>query len=188
MTELINPTDKELDLAFAEYVSDSVPCDHWRPFMGDSMMNDLNVCGHANCYPRQMPIKYCKYADAVLPYLEKCKTIGLWIRIYDQTNGLGCGRRDWLVSISNRDEADDYFEGKGWKFWEGVAPTFARAAVIALLQANNVRVTFDNESWNPPAKVILKKQEENAVKILMEKQSSPTPSKLFQRKKFKKRL
>lgn len=142
--KLINPPDDELDAAFAEHVAG------WK-------WEDWNMCGEKRMlligpglsWEDRHP-EYTKSADAVLPWLEKCKDRGWWVQVKDHTNGIECGRRDWLVIISDYDDCCDPYagepgyaeSGKPLMYREGAAPVFAKAAVIALLRAHGVEVEF----------------------------------------------
>lgn len=130
--KLTNPTDDELSEVFADRIA-RLPTKGFRQWIG----GDLSLRTGPHIWPA-----YTNSADAVLPWLEKCKTNGLWVKIYDHTNGIASGERDWLVSISNRNESDENFEAAGWKFWEGTSSSLPRAAVIALLRANGITVLF----------------------------------------------
>ena len=75
-------------------------------------------------------------ANAVLPWLDRCKPTGLWVQIMDRTNGINCGLRDWLVVITNYDDIDDYAHiPDNAVYVEGASPIFPRAACIALIKA-----------------------------------------------------
>jgi hypothetical protein len=161
--KLINPTDDELNAAFAEHVARwkrheplrgekrKVVCrlsesnyDPFRPQRGDIIVvwTDGRLGG---TYPQ-----WTTSADAVLPWLEKCKDRGWWVKIKDHTNGIECGRRDWLVIISDYDDCCDPYAGepgyaepgKPLMYREGASPVFPKAAVLALLRAHGVEVEF----------------------------------------------
>jgi hypothetical protein len=122
--KLINPTDKELNIAFTEHVAKLIPCDEWKHFMHDKMMR--GNCGHDNCYPRNLVIQFTHYADAVLPYL-------------DQVN-----YRAHICPVSGNTHHHHIVEIYTWhteeKLGEAYADTFARAATLALLRANGVEI------------------------------------------------
>lgn len=128
--KLVNPTDDELNVAFAEKVAGAVPCDQWKPFMHDSMMK--GDCGHEACYPRKLPVDYCKSANAVLPWLEKT----------------GFGNTPWIPSpkISHL-SASVIASNLGWRVDVGddsahTDKSFAKAATIALLRVHGVEIEF----------------------------------------------
>lgn len=125
--KLLNPTDDELNAAVTKYIVKSVPCDQWKLFMHDSMIQ--GDCGHANCHPTQMQINYCKYADAILPWLEK----------WPLTNAqlVPSAGVKWYVDITLKAgmaEKTEYARGRG--------ETLAKACVLALLRANGVEIEF----------------------------------------------
>jgi hypothetical protein len=136
MTTLTNPTDAELNEAFAEHV-----CKWTRAGMMDEhvmwFFDGAHDCGTPS---------WTQSMDAVLPWLDRCREIGLWVTICDHTNGINHGERDWLVSISNRDEREWNFDGNGWMFWEVANPSLPRACVLALLKAHGVGVVYGASS------------------------------------------
>lgn len=98
------------------------------------------TCNHDNCFPVKCPVNYCKYADAVLPWLEKQ---------YIETE-----LKSWWDSPAQHfnestRQGHRVFDPKG--IWSIRVPgknamaedkSFARAAVIALLRANGHEVEF----------------------------------------------
>ena len=130
----------ELDALCAEKVAGCVPCDNWKPYMHDSQMRIDDSCGHANCVPRSMwPPKYSENPAAVLGLLEKehCVSCG---RCYQKgPNGMVCDALPliWYVDIGETDE------DAGKTPHTGMAPTFARAATLALLKAHGVETGGD---------------------------------------------
>lgn len=125
--KLINPTDDELNTAFAEKVAGWTDV---RYEEGENVDIDARVIypweGMAGSPPdgqeRRLVPPFTRSMDAVLPLMEKA---GAWAA-------------DWCPIISNREAA--------YKVWlrksgiEAVGPTLPRACVIALLRANGVEV------------------------------------------------
>lgn len=112
--KLVNPTDEELNAAFAEHVAEAfLPNDGLFGFAGPwKFKGSREVLQGFDAIPR-----YTQSTDAVLPWLEKCP--------YWAVDG--GPNKPWMV-----------LAGAG----EAEADTFPRAAVIALLRANGVQVEF----------------------------------------------
>jgi hypothetical protein len=140
MTTLTNPTDAELNDCFAKHVC-WLELHSVDDFSGERSYRRLD--GHVMVMEHG---GFLKSMDAVLPWLDRCREIGLWVTICDHTNGINHGERDWLVSISNRDEREWNFDGNGWMFWEVANPSLPRACVLALLKAHGVGVVYGASS------------------------------------------
>lgn len=118
--KLINPTDDELNAAFAEKVAG------WKRGKRIGMDVWILPSGFWDFRPDQ----FTRSADAVLPWLEKMPfriEIGKGI-------GLQCG-----VVICGYGPFTKWGEG-GW--FRGIDPIVPRAACIALLRAHGVEVEF----------------------------------------------
>jgi len=118
--KLINPTDNELDAAFAEHVAGWTHVYLGGP--GYVWKHPRPSDGELSIYPLE---RFTAYADAVLPYLEKCR--------YITTATFVPTQQKWCVGIGGD---------------SGTASIFARAAVIALLRAHKVEVEFTNAQPN----------------------------------------
>jgi len=151
--KLTDPTEDQINAAVAEHVAGWRPTEQqidawvtWAHVSGCDTSREAAIATAKLC---DRPA-FTRSADAVLPLLEKMKGDGFWVNIKDHTNGIQCGKRDWLVIISNfddccdPDEGDDGFLKKGQPmiYREGVAPTFPLAACIALLRAKGIEVVF----------------------------------------------
>lgn len=124
--KLNNPTDDQLNAAFAEHVAGwkRIPAKGDIPEMWNTGTDCLNQGGG---FAWRVP-RYSKYADAVLPWLEKWPDVEIH-RVKD--NG-------WQVSIMDIRRYPDRTEtGVLAEAWED---TIARAICIALLRANGVEV------------------------------------------------
>ena len=114
--KLTNPSDDELDEAFAEHVAG------WKKRMDYVAARPAWDMGGGMWWANGSG-NFTKYADSVLPYLDKAANIkdgGYWRVV---SNDLG-------VSVEINYEHYP------------VADTFPRACVIALLRANGVEVEF----------------------------------------------
>lgn len=122
--KLTNPTDEQLNKAFAEKVAG------WSP-----AITDKSCCydGDGNhCYWSDVP-PFTQSADAVLPWLEKFDTeinYPCWRDIKGKPNHRV---KFWHVSITNPDGSSER---------NANAQSFPRAAAIALLRAHGVEVEF----------------------------------------------
>lgn len=116
--KLINPSDDELNAAFAEKVAG------WfiHPDCGRLCPPNLPPAFNLGALPG-VPA-FTRSFDAVLPWLEKD---GAWAM-------------DWCPIISNRDAAYKVWIRK--KGVEALGPSLPRAAVLALLRARGVEVEF----------------------------------------------
>lgn len=124
--KLVNPTDEQLNAAFAEKVAGWT---RYEPLKGEKRTVICRLCGPergqtmlvwkdgspGGCYPN-----WAKSADAVLPWLEKC---GHW-----QAHSSSKGIHIFVEYPDRHNRSDDQ--------------SFPRAAVIALLRANGVEVEF----------------------------------------------
>lgn len=108
--KLTNPTDSELNAAFAEKVA-GWHKNHNAVSDGKFLATDL----------WHLLPNYCCSADAVIPFLEKWRTMAI---DWDRISGL------WSIGIGERKNTPSY------------GNTFPRAAVIALLLAHGVEVEF----------------------------------------------
>lgn len=119
--KLINPTDLELDAAFAEKVAGWMQCER----LGRMVWYDP-AGGHEINPPR-----FTYSADLVLPWLEKNDMIAEIIRAKgDHTLGWRIG---WRVSIGNNET------NIGSNCFGSV---LAKCIVIALLRAHGIEVEF----------------------------------------------
>ena len=125
--KLLNPTDDQLNAAFAERVAVLKVCDcgGWTHLIAGASMIRFKDCKE-NCCP-SVP-KYCSSADSVLPWLEKWNESwevayysGTWNFAKERPKGDGSMMYGWVKDKS-----------------------FPHAAVIALLRANGVEVVFDS--------------------------------------------
>lgn len=127
--KLLNPSDAELNAAFAEKVAG------WRKQFNDGWLGEAVGEGrnpHMDWFSPEDGFKYSHHelqlppftasADAVLPWLEK---LGFW----------ACQYSEGLVVIS-----DDHMDCNSENM--SSAETFPKAAVIALLRAHGVEVEF----------------------------------------------
>ena len=114
--KLTNPTDDQLDAAFAEHVAGWKNCDD-RSMLGDAPNMEFAYDEHVKI------TRFTRSADAVLSWLEK------WPRNWTKTGRMCVGLETW----SDEDGIGDV---------EAVAESFPRAAVIALLKAHGVEVEF----------------------------------------------
>ena len=118
--KLINPTDRELDEAFAEHVAG------WKvEFDGDKKY--LSPDGE-NWHMWSIPY-FTGSVDLVLPWLEK---FGGAVYVNRYT---GWGDTNWAVRLYENDE-------DGSLMGEAEEPTLPRAAMIALLRAHGVEIEF----------------------------------------------
>ncbi len=130
--KLTNPTDEELNAAFAEkvagekvehgeYYHDHPPTGRWMTGgSGPGVIhpNDGMGGGFYRC------IGYCSSVDAVIPWLEKAS--------FDAQITYSDTCCNWVVILLQR------FTGQ--KSYRGESESFAKAAVIALLRAHGVEV------------------------------------------------
>jgi len=113
--KLTNPTDRALDLAFAQSVAG------WTEAKTDKKCCYNSEGNH--CYWSDVP-EFTHSADAVLPWLEG----ETWFYVETQSCTVPT---TWVVSVST---TDGLVKAQG--------PSFPRAAVIALLRAHGVEVEF----------------------------------------------
>lgn len=59
--QILEASNEQLSEWVAEYVTHSVPCDKWKPFMPFSYSKDVD-CGHERCHPEK---KSPRYADDI---------------------------------------------------------------------------------------------------------------------------
>lgn len=116
--KLTNPTDEQLNAAFAEQVCGW----KWRTFPDGACPE---IKHWRDVYGNIVSIHWPKYsfttsADAVLPWLEKRQ----WVRV----ELCAFGEPKWGISVMHGPI--------------GMADTFPRAATIALLRAHGVEVEF----------------------------------------------
>jgi len=124
--KLINPTDRELNEAFAEHVALLEPISGRMGFW-----RKKNV--HCSCYGGEYNINfYVTSVDAVLPWLNQ------WITDKNGTisiyNDIVQGY--WAVRVSSYPNQEGLFQ------FDGRDKCLSRAAVIALLRAHKVEVEF----------------------------------------------
>lgn len=175
MTELTNPSDHQLNAAFAEHIcgwKEVRPLKVYgekHPFFG----NNPEHPPHA--IPRIQVPDFANCMDLVMPWLEKHQW---W-----------AGQRPAQpvhVTICDKPDARDHFHG--------VEITFSRAAVIALLRESDVKVIFTDQMNGktsipiPPPPLMPPSKPVITYEGLDTSFSFPTISKLFHRKKFKKKL
>jgi hypothetical protein len=115
--KLVNPTDDQLNAAFAEKVAGWLRAER----MGKEVLYDPEgghvLIGDTRCMP-----SFTTSADAVLPWLAKT---GRWQCDYGRPHALGY--RIYFPQNSDGEAASE---------------SFARTAVIALLRAHGVEVEF----------------------------------------------
>lgn len=143
---LNKPTDDELSGAVAEHVA-KLPRVGPEWGKGPKYWYKIRDAHDGGNLMDTVP-PYATSANAALPLLENEKKRGMWVQIKDHTNGIDCGKRDWLVIISDYDDCCDPYEGDpGYPkpgsrlYCEGVDPVFAKAVCIAVLKAHGVEVT-----------------------------------------------
>jgi hypothetical protein len=136
--KLTNPTNEELNAAFAEYVAGWM----WRPERGgawflkskdddpykwaritDATGADIGISG----------LRFATEANAILPWLEYGREVGQRV-----TMEMGFTRWHIRIHRKNPDGLYPLIDESPW----GDAETFPRAACIALLRANGVIVHF----------------------------------------------
>lgn len=125
--KLVNPTDGQLNSAFAEHVAGWFPIEP-KHSKGSLMMVD--EWWDANGYPVGAP-RFASSADAVLPWLEKSEryvSVRHWRGHWEEQPG-------WMVILYEDDEG-------GRELARAVDTSLPRAAVIALLRAHGVEVEF----------------------------------------------
>lgn len=133
---LTNPTDDELNVAFAVEIAG------WRDVRYEED-EDVDIDSRT-IYPwkgmagwppdggkRRLIPCFTTFADAVLPWLEKTQW-AIYPRFFP-----GWGKKGWDIRIYEHDESAPLM---GESAEEGFG--FAKAAVVALLRAHNVEVTF----------------------------------------------
>lgn len=115
--KLTNPTDAELNAAFAEHV-----CGWKRLQKTTQIVFEVPATG-----ARGTPPGFTTSADAVLPWLEKAK---LW-----NTQGVSaevCRKTRYITQVMDYER--NYHEDRD--------ESFAKSAVIALLRAHGVEIEF----------------------------------------------
>lgn len=123
---LVNPTDDELNRAFAERVAGIVDI---HTVTGRGMV----YCVRTDRGPEERTVpNYCRSADAVLPWLEKNGWKGTSNRA-----GSTCMA---TVSVVIPEATKEPFEVVAQQDWTHTQTPFPRAAVIALLRAHGVEV------------------------------------------------
>lgn len=120
--KLVNPTDDQLNAAFAQHVAGWFPIEP-KHSKGSLMMVD--EWWDAKGYPVGAP-RFVTSVDAVTPWLEKA---GRWSAIRGA---------DGLYEIN----LDDIPMPETGVYW-AIDASLPRAAVIALLRAHGVEVEFD---------------------------------------------
>jgi hypothetical protein len=115
--KLTNPTDRQLDAAFAEHVAKQMPT---------GSPGYFTLPGVRGFWPAE---KYTQSADAVFPWLDK----GYW--------HVDSGEGECIVAV--RDAAKKAFP-EWWSDADGYQRSagFPRAAVLALLESKGVEVEF----------------------------------------------
>lgn len=116
MKTLTNPTDDELNAAFAEHVVGDTTAEIYRRYLPEE---------HA-----EMRSNYCQSMDAVLPWLEKEPSATIRIEYKARWNA-------WAVAVDKCAFAHDT---ANWFEYED--KSLPRACVIALLRANGVEAVF----------------------------------------------
>lgn len=119
--KLINPTDQELNTAFAEKVAGWMKCER----LGRMVWYDPEG-GHVSS-EIELP-RFIESADAVLPCLDK---VGMWKAERFLPSDICIKGQAYRVDVANRHACD---------FCHADADTLPRAAVIALLRAYGVEV------------------------------------------------
>ncbi len=126
--KLLNPTDDELNAAFAEKVAG------WH--LGDESKNEFSGYWYSSSGNVEKlgkdPMKFTTSADAVLPWLEKMPQ---WA---NESVGYGPKATRHYCRVFHRPKQSDISDN----LYLGKADTFPRAAVIALLLAHGVEVEF----------------------------------------------
>lgn len=120
--KIINPTDDQLDAAFAEHVAGQIPT------VSPGYFTYPNVRGFWRAK------KFTQSSDAVLPWLEKGRESGRRI-------GIEVGFRLWRIWIHDKN-TDGLYDSCLERRPDGESDTLPRAAVIALLRAHGVEVEF----------------------------------------------
>lgn len=123
MKMLINPTDLELNYAFAEHVAGWMQCER----LGKLVWYDPEG-GHEINLPR-----FTESADLVLPCLDKWRDRPFLYRLAQ----IDMTAEEWWVKLAQPGHVV-----LGQDFWHGRSDTLPRACVIALLRANGVEVEF----------------------------------------------
>lgn len=136
--KLTNPTDDELNAAFAEKVAGWIAPTSESPYTESSSVGcpqvNLDFYWKDNRGLCCDGPRFTTSADAVLPWLEK------WHDADAQNRDVRICRRlagDWLVTLRTRTNPWEQWVDQ----WEEDGD-FPRAAVIALLRANGVEVEF----------------------------------------------
>jgi len=132
--KLLNPTDEQLNAAFAEKVAGWRPSEQeiaawqtWAQISGCDTSRD-NAESTAKMCDRP---HFCTSADAVLPWLES------WAYV-DISRDTDYNAGPWSCGVAK--STDSQFG----KLYHGPGETLAHAVVVALLRANGVEVTFDS--------------------------------------------
>lgn len=128
--KLIDPTDDELNAAFAEKVAGWFKCER----LGREVYYDPEG-GHV--LPHELP-RFTQSFDTVLPWLEKWRDRPYLYRMLQ----IDATHDGWEVKMAQPDRDKD---GQQW-FWRIKAPSLPRAAAIALLRAHGVEVEFTKNS------------------------------------------
>lgn len=123
-----NPSDDQLDAAFAEHVAGMEKNDEGL-FLINRDKDGNTFWGGPGC------LSFTRSFDAVLPLLSKLCPHG-WVI---EENQFG-GNRMFGCTIANEPSWTGWTECSKWSF----ADTAAKAACIALLGANGHEVTFDS--------------------------------------------
>lgn len=127
--KLIDPSDEELNSAFAEKIAGWVITERRTDGAMYGHPNSAPSYDVAECPPGLIP-NFARSADAVLPHLEK---MGEWSQYYHK--GSPESER-WSVGVDRIIP-----HGSGWA-GQAKASTFARATTIALLRAHGTEVEF----------------------------------------------
>ena len=130
MTTLTNPTDDELNEAFARYVANWADIHYEQGEDVDIDAREIYPWAGLRGTPpdgqRRMLFKWTESMDAVLPWLNKWPEV----RLYD---GEYCTSHCVVVT-------------PGGDMFEEVADTLPRACALALLKAHGVEVVYDATS------------------------------------------
>lgn len=126
--KLINPTDDELNAAFAEKVAGWFRAER----LGKQVLYDPEgghvLIGDTRCMPQ-----FTHSADAVLPWLERWRDSGKGYVAMATIHSAAMQRTGWVVQVRDA-ETGPLQEIIHW--------SLPRAAVIALLRAHGVEVEF----------------------------------------------
>ena len=122
--KLINPTDDELNAAFAVHVCGASETRKESEWCDTEMRLPDVKCGTKMFESWKRVPSFTDSADAVLPWLEKCATFHHKWNAETKLHTVHCSDRIYPYYMDE---------------------SFSRAAVIALLRAHNVEVEFTHE-------------------------------------------